>query len=228
MASGSRSSTRSGAWEIWTTDPEGAEFHQVTSLGGYNVAWPVWSADGKRMAYTLFGLNTFLIENGKPWGAETPEKLPPFPGQGQVFSGWNWSADGRTLAGFLNRDDGVVIYSPDSQTFRRLTESGSDPAWLSDSRRLLFLNKGTICLLDSASGRSKGLVSATPRGDRPPRVRGESRRSPDLFQREHDRSRRLDGRVREARNCAGAENTACPRPSSGVYLNRLPVRGGEP
>jgi Tol biopolymer transport system component len=66
------------------------------------------------------------------------------------------------LAGFLNRDDGVAIYSPDSQTFRRLTESGSDPAWLSDSRRLLFLNKGTICLLDSASGRSKGLVSAMP------------------------------------------------------------------
>jgi TolB protein len=155
-------STRSGAWEIWTTDPEGSELHQVTSLGGYNVAWPVWSADGKRMAYTLFGLNTFLIENGKPWGAQTPEKLPPFPGQGQVFSGWNWSPDGRMLAGFLNRDDGVVIYSPDSRTFRRLTGHGSDPAWLSDSRRLLFLDKGKICLLDSVSGRSKELVSAMP------------------------------------------------------------------
>ena len=155
-------STRSGAWEIWTTDPEGAEFHQVTSLGGYNVAWPVWSSDGKRMAYTLFGLNTFLIEIGKPWGAQTPEKLPAFPGQGQAFSAWNWSPDGRMLAGFLNRDNGVVIYSPDSRTFRGVTESGSDPAWLSDNRRLLFLNQGKICLLDSVSGRSKELVSARP------------------------------------------------------------------
>jgi WD40 repeat protein len=155
-------SNRSGAWEIWTTDPEGSEFHQVTNLGGYNVAWPVWSADGRRMAYTLFGLNTFLIENGKPWGAQTPEKLPPFPASGLVFSGWNWSPDGRMLAGFLNRDDGVVIYSPDSQAFRKLTGHGSDPAWLSDNRRLLFLDKGKICLLDSVSGRSKELVSATP------------------------------------------------------------------
>jgi len=155
-------STRSGAWEIWTTDPEGAEFHQVTSLGGYNVAWPVWSADGRRLAYTLFGLNTFLIEYGKPWAAQTPEKLPPFPGEGQVFSGWNWSPDGRMLAGFLNRDDGVATYSPDSRAFRGLTGHGSDPAWLSDSRRLLFLNNGKLRLLDSVSGRSKDLVSAAP------------------------------------------------------------------
>jgi len=83
-------------------------------------------------------------------------------GEGQVFSGWNWSPDGRMLAGFLNRDDGVVTYSPDSQTFRRLTEHGSDPAWLSDNRRLLFLNNGKIHLLDSVSGRSKELVSAMP------------------------------------------------------------------
>jgi Tol biopolymer transport system component len=66
------------------------------------------------------------------------------------------------LAGFLNRDDGVVIYSPDSRTFRRLTEHGSDPAWLSDSRRLLFLNNGKIFLLDGVSGGSKELVSAMP------------------------------------------------------------------
>ena len=155
-------STRSGDWEIWTTDPNGNEFRQITSLGGNNVAWPVWSADGKRMAYTLFGLNTFLIDTGKPWGAQTPEKLPPFPGEGQLFNGWNWSPDGHSLAGFLNRENGIAIYSAASRQFRKLTERGADPVWLSDSRRLLFLDRGKIYLLDSESGWTRELVSAMP------------------------------------------------------------------
>ncbi|HTS67109.1 MAG TPA: protein kinase [Candidatus Acidoferrales bacterium] len=155
-------STRSGEWEIWTTDANGNQFRQVTNLAGNNVAWPVWSADGKLLAYTLFGLNTFLIEAGKSWSDQTPEKLPPFPDRGQVFSAWNWSPDGKTLAGFLDRDNGVAIYTVASRSFRKLTEHGADPAWLSDSRRLLYLDKGKIYLSDLTSGNSRELVSAAP------------------------------------------------------------------
>jgi Tol biopolymer transport system component len=155
-------STRSGEWEIWTVDANGSEFRQITNLAGNNVAWPVWSADGRYLAYTLFGLNTFLIEPGKPWGTQTPEKLPPFPGEGQIFNGWNWSPDGRMLAGFLNRDDGIALYSLASRSFRRLTGHGADPVWLSDSRRILFLEGGKIHLLDSALGRTRELVSVMP------------------------------------------------------------------
>jgi Tol biopolymer transport system component len=155
-------SRRNGDWEIWTTDPNGNQFRQITNLGGNNVAWPVWSADGKRLAYTLFGFNTFLIETGKPWAAQTPEKLPPFPGQGQIFNGWNWSPDGNMLAGFLDREGGVAVYSPASRTFRKLTDYGADPVWLSDSRRLLFLDRGRIHLLDNESGRTRELVSVMP------------------------------------------------------------------
>jgi Tol biopolymer transport system component len=155
-------STRSGDWEIWTTDVNGGEFRQITKLAGQNVAWPVWSADGKYLAYTVFGLNTFLLETSKPWTAQSPEKLPPFAGQGNLFSGWSWSPDGLMLAGFLNRDDGIALYSVASQTFRRLTDHGSDPVWLSDSRRLLFHHGGKIHLLDSQSGGSRELLSIMP------------------------------------------------------------------
>ncbi len=153
-------SRRTGDWEIWTTD--GEEFRQITNLGGYNVAWPVWSPNGKRMAYTLFGISTFIIDPEKPWTAQEPERLPAYPGQNLSFSGWDWSPDGRSLAGFLNRDDGVAVYSIEARTFRRLTEQGADPIWLSDSRRLLYLNKGKIFLLDSATGKSKEIVSIAP------------------------------------------------------------------
>ena len=155
-------SRRSGDWEVWTTDPAGEDFRQLTSLGGYNVAWPVWSPDGKRLAYTLFGISTFVMDMAKPWASQEPVKLPPFSDQNQSFNGWDWSRDGRSLAGFLNRDDGVAIYSLESRTFRRLTEQGADPVWLSDSRRLLYLDRGKISLLDSATGHSKELVSIAP------------------------------------------------------------------
>jgi Tol biopolymer transport system component len=155
-------STRSGNWEIWATDPNGSEFRQITSLAGYNVAWPVWSSDGKRLAYTLFGVNTFLIDPSKAWASQTPTALPRFPEQGRAFNGWNWSPDGRTLAGFLDREDGIALYSPESRSFRRISKQGGDPVWLSDSRRLLFLDRGRIHLLDSESGRAQELLSVAP------------------------------------------------------------------
>jgi Tol biopolymer transport system component len=155
-------STRSGDWEIWSTDADGGESRQITNLGGQNVAWPVWSADGKRLAYTVFGVNTYFLETAKPWAAQTPEKLPAFPGPGQLFNGWAWSPDGSMLAGFLNRDDGIALYSIASRTFRRLTDHGSDPVWLSDSRRLLFHDDGRIHLVDSQSGNAHEVLSILP------------------------------------------------------------------
>jgi Tol biopolymer transport system component len=102
------------------------------------------------------------MDVAKPFTAQEPERLPLLPGKNQLFNGWDWSRDGRSIAGFLNRDEGVAIYALDSHAFRKLTEQGADPIWLSDSRRLLYLNKGKIWLLDSANGASKELVSIMP------------------------------------------------------------------
>jgi hypothetical protein len=49
-----------------------------------------------------------------------------------------------------------------TRTYRKLTTNGADPVWLSDSRRLLFLDRGKIHLLDIATGITRELVSATP------------------------------------------------------------------
>jgi Tol biopolymer transport system component/serine/threonine protein kinase len=155
-------STRSGDWEIWTTEPNGNNLRQLTNLAGYNVAWPVWSADGRHLAYTIFGLNTFLIDSTKAWDAQAPEKLPPFPGEGEIFNGWNWSPDGSMVAGFLNREEGIALYNVAARSYRKLTAHGADPVWFSDSRRLLFLDKGKIHLLDIATGVTRELVSAAP------------------------------------------------------------------
>ena len=155
-------STRSGDWEIWSTDPAGMEAHQITYAGGNNLAWPVWSADSRRVAYTIFGLSSFLIEVDRPWASQTPERLPPYPGEGLLFNVWDWSPDGKRLAGFLNRDDGVAVYSLASHSYQKVTPHGADPVWLSDNRRLLFLDRGEIFQVDSATGQVKELLSVAP------------------------------------------------------------------
>jgi Tol biopolymer transport system component/serine/threonine protein kinase len=155
-------SSRSGDWEIWTAAVDGSDARQITNLGGQNVAWPVWSADGKRLAYTIFGFKTFLIDPVRGWSEQAVEKLPDFSEPGELFNGWYWSPDGRYLAGFLNRDDGVALYSVAAKEFRRVTRRGSDPVWLSDSRRLLFHDSGGIHIVDSESGAAKEVLSIAP------------------------------------------------------------------
>lgn len=154
-------STRSGDWEIWIIDADGSDMRQVTKLAGQNVAWPVWSPDGKQLAYTIFGVNTFVIDPLKAWDDQTPRRLPPMGEQG-VFNGWSWSPDGRLIAGFLNRGDGIALYAPATQTYRKLTDIGADPVWLSDSRRLLFHYKGAIYMLDTNTGRQREVISISP------------------------------------------------------------------
>jgi Tol biopolymer transport system component len=156
-------SERSGNWEIWIIDIDTGELRQITNLGGQNVAWPVWSPDGKYLAYTVFGVNTFIIQPAKAWTAQSPQRLPPYPNRSQLFNGWSWSPDGRMLAGFLNQDEAIAIYSLDSGTFRRLTAFGSDPVWLSDGRALLFHNKGKIYETPTDSGeQAHEVVSIAP------------------------------------------------------------------
>jgi Tol biopolymer transport system component len=155
-------STQSGNWEIWAAAADGSDPRQITNLGGQNVAWPVWSADGKRLAYTIFGFNTFLIDPAKAWTAQSAEKLPPFPEPNQLFNGWSWSPDGKTLAGFLNRDDGIVLLTVASREYRRITKHGSDPVWLSDNRRLLFHDNGRIHIVNSETGAAREVLSVAP------------------------------------------------------------------
>jgi Tol biopolymer transport system component len=159
-------SKRSGNWEIWTIHPDGTGLKQITKLSGASTLWPVWSPDGKSLAYTVFGLNSFLMDPTKSWDGQMPKPLPAFSEHGHLYSVWSWSPNGQSVAGFEQREDGgyagIVVYSPSSRTFEKLTDFGADPVWLSDSQRLLFLNEGKIHLVDRQSRRTREVLSIAP------------------------------------------------------------------
>ncbi|MCC7156360.1 MAG: serine/threonine-protein kinase [Bryobacterales bacterium] len=159
-------SNRAGRrWEIWTISPAGTDLQQRTRGETVDSVWPVWSPDGRSLAYTVFGRNPFLIAVGRPWHQQSAQALPSPPGAAEVFSAWSWSPDGKQLAGFVQRDSaytGLAVVDLRTSKLTRLIDHGLDPVWLNDNRGLLFHDQGRLWLLDTTSGQQKEIVSVPP------------------------------------------------------------------
>ena len=168
-------SDRSGRYQVWTIAADGGGLMQVTDYPG-QVIFPVWSPDGTRGIATIFQDRKVLMFDPRvPAGQQKLEELPQFP---DGFAPVSWSPDGTRVAGHANNrpERGIVIYNVEARTYEEVTQSGSFPAWLPDSRRLLF-NGGDgreLNLLDTttkiiapvfaSSGETLGRVELSPDG----------------------------------------------------------------
>jgi hypothetical protein len=56
----------------------------------------------------------------------------------------------------------VILWSLADNTFRRLTRRGEDPVFLRDGMRILFLEEGTVRLVDVASREVRTVLSPPP------------------------------------------------------------------
>ncbi len=78
-----------------------------------------------------------------------PAEALPIP-PGQSLTPWAWSPDGQRLALNIFLPDGtgqsVLVYDFGSRQVEQVAETGQDPQWLSDSRRLLFTHQGELYL----------------------------------------------------------------------------------
>ena len=145
-------STRSGTYQIWTMNPDGSGQTQLTDDPA-GLSTPVWSPDGLRIVYTDGATGSFIMEADKPWDEQEPVVLPP-PGDGDGFvEVGSWSLDGKWLAGggFPGAPRGIYTYSFDSGKYEKLTDGGSVPRWLSDSRTLIYNEAGSIRAVDRVS-----------------------------------------------------------------------------
>lgn len=147
-------SNRGGPWEIWTYTMDGGILEQLTRGGSGaagTAAWPVWSPDGKKLAYTIFGSNSFVLDLTRKYTEQSPQALPAMGAPGEKFSAWHWSPDGKMLAGFTQNEagliTGVATMAMSDGHFEKLTESGQDPYWLSDSRRMIYVDDGKLYLI---------------------------------------------------------------------------------
>jgi Tol biopolymer transport system component len=153
-------SDRTGISQIWLMNPDGSGQRQVTFSEGGGV-YPFWSPDGLRIAFqpriaASLGnefrrqLGTQIIEVDKPWAQQTPFTLPAMNEAGDWFNGYRWSPDGKRLAGNaaglqgqgVVSKSGVFTYSFETNQYEKVTDFGSNPEWLADSRHIIFLYAG--------------------------------------------------------------------------------------
>ncbi|MBI4454402.1 MAG: PD40 domain-containing protein [Acidobacteria bacterium] len=154
-------SNRSGTFEIWTIRPDGSDLQRLTEG---DVIHPVWSPDSSRLAATM-GDRSCILQVPKPWKEQTPVTLPTLSDSGAPFIISSWSPDEHLLAGVWigpsDTGNGIGTYSLDRRSLSKLSEFGTWPQWLNDSRRLLFRAENDIYLLDSQSKRLRKLFSAS-------------------------------------------------------------------
>jgi Tol biopolymer transport system component len=151
-------SNRGGRFGVWSIRPDGSELRPLTALR-QAIYQPVMSPDGRWLVCMTESTRASLIDLTKPLAQRTPEPLPP-PGQGKPFFANSWSPDRQRLAGTPG-ESGILLYSPVSRRYERLTEHGFGPVWMRDSRRLLYIDDGGgIFMADSLTRESREVLAA--------------------------------------------------------------------
>ena len=170
---------RAGPNELFVIKADGTGLRQLTETRD-GAFFPVWSPDGSRMAVTA-GDNktwrTLIFEPSRAWRDQTPETLPKATEPGIQFVVHDWSPDGARLAGQRTPGGGgIVSYSLATKQYERFTDFGEWPAWLSDSRRVVFIAGGKeLYLLDTSTKRAQKLLTSTEEVIGPPRPTRDDR-----------------------------------------------------
>jgi eukaryotic-like serine/threonine-protein kinase len=144
-----------GTAGIFRIDLDGSGLERLT--GGLH---PVWSPDDRYIA-----MHGRLLDLSKPAGPDNPMQFPPLTTGGQDFDPWSWSPDGREIAGNSleamgagGRHAGIVVYSLDTRTYRRLTDTGTGPSWSGDGRWIAYSAARAIHILDVPTRQTRELL----------------------------------------------------------------------
>jgi len=140
-------SDRLGIYDLWMIDADGTNLKQI-SINSKQTGFPIFSPDGKRLMFRIHP-QAAVIDLSKGWNEQTPTFLPSYPEENGYFVGWDWSPDGTKVIGGIGGDaTGIAYYSFETNTYTKVFEADSEPKWLADSRRILFVLRGKICILD--------------------------------------------------------------------------------
>ena len=142
--------------QIFEVHTDGSGLRQLAHLEEHSLYYPIYSPDGSRLAAADEVGGTWLLDLKGPspgWTAlHRPVGGAPL---GDTVS--SWTRDGKRIAGDLIdksfRRLGIFVESVETGERRRLTTTGQSPRWLGDSRRILYVEAGTIRLLDTVTGR---------------------------------------------------------------------------
>ena len=128
--------------QIYTVNADGSNAKRITNIGTGDACGPVWSSDGKKIAFYAFALSN-PSRNPEIWVMD-----PDGSNQKRIADHGldpTWSPDGHQIA-FASKRDGIFqIYAmnADGSNTRRLTKHNaedSNPAWAPDGASIVFIS----------------------------------------------------------------------------------------
>ena len=160
--------------DIWSIGRDGRELEQLTFMGadGRNAIRPVWSSDGRKLAFSSghpTGFVAFIRDLSAPWSEEDLYRVP-VPDDWDFFQTHEWSPDGRHLGGIGARAEGggggVVLFSLEDETLDVVATSraANSVRWMGDGRTLLWaeLSTSQIRGVDLETRETWTLISVAP------------------------------------------------------------------
>ena len=160
-------SNKSGSYQIWSINPDGSGAQQITESdapGG--LVLPIWSPDSSRIACSMFGGRTLILDLRKSWHEQTPVETAWIDAERTMFFvASSWSSDGKYLigSGFKPQHyQGMFAYTIETQKYEMVSEFGRMPRWLADNKRSIFAFDDKIFLTDILSKKPRELFSFAP------------------------------------------------------------------
>ncbi len=159
-------SNRSGHYDIWSINADGSNLEQVSKTTGETVTFPFWLSDGMHLVANSRDGGTLLFDIRKPLNERIPEQLPPAGNDREVFFTSSVSPNEEWFAGSVIKKNGdplpaVFLYSRKAKSYVQVSDSGGNPLWLNDNKRLLFEKNGNLWILNSQT-KKKHVVMTAP------------------------------------------------------------------
>jgi serine/threonine protein kinase len=172
-------SNQNGSYQIYSMNSDGSGRQQLTDVDGRGAVYGIWSPVDKRLAYSIFGSKTYVMDLTKPFKEQTLHETPFFPDSQDHFIAWDWSPDGKYLSGMKASknvsEHGLYIYSLETRQYEQISEIGGRSVWLNDSRRLLFTTDDSLYLVDINTKKPKLLYSFAPNNISGPSITRDNR-----------------------------------------------------
>jgi serine/threonine protein kinase len=150
-------SDRSGKYEVWKIDIDGSNLKQLTQTNG-TAAMPHWFPNRKEIVFNV-DLNTYLLYLDSTKNLNT-SILPEYKENSKYFFEHSVSPDGNYIAGMETDNTtgihkGIMTYSLADKSYKKISDTGTGPVWLKDSKKILYLDNDKFYILNTTTGNRK-------------------------------------------------------------------------
>jgi len=168
------SSDRNNGYQVWICNADGTGLMQFTDTPSveYPSGFPLWSPDGTRPLIHFNG-DSLIYSPDAPAAEQKPLVLPRLEGARRIVF-WDWSPDGKKLAGQAAMKDGTfdfVTYSFDTNQIDLIIRNIEGvSSWAPDNRHAIHSDRKSIWIIDTQTKTLRSLLTNTRIDPRSPSI----------------------------------------------------------